>query len=91
MADGGGRQLDVHSVAFNRSGDGLFSMDNGDEWICPAAEFEGVGEVLGRRVACLTPDAKAQRLGRSGYELDRTHIDDLTALSERVGTPVPDR
>lgn len=27
-------------------------------------------------------------LWRSGYELDQVHIDDLTALSERFGTPV---
>jgi lincosamide nucleotidyltransferase A/C/D/E len=91
MADGGGRQVDVHSVAFNRSRDGLFKMDNGDDWLCPAAGFEGVGVVLGRRVSCLTPDAKVKRLWRSGYELDQTHIDDLTALSERFGTPVRDR
>jgi lincosamide nucleotidyltransferase A/C/D/E len=88
MADGGGRQVDVHSVSFNRSGEGLFEMENGDEWLCPAAGFEGVGEVFGRGVTCLSPDARVQRLWRSGYELDQVHIDDLTALSERFGTPV---
>jgi len=90
MADQGGRQVDVHSVSFDQSGDGLFKMDNGDEWLCTVASFEGVGEVLGRRVTCLTPDAKGQRLRRSGYGLDQTHIADLTALSERFGTPMPD-
>jgi lincosamide nucleotidyltransferase A/C/D/E len=91
MADGAGRQIDVHPVAFEQSGDGLFKMDNGDEWLCMAADFKGVGEVLGSRVTCLAPHAKVRRLAHSGYELDQRHIDDLTALSERFGTAVPDR
>jgi hypothetical protein len=34
MADGAGRQIDGHPVAFEQSGDGLFKMHNGDEWPC---------------------------------------------------------
>ena len=90
MTDHAVRQIDAHSVAFRPSGDGLFEMDNGGDWLCPAAGFDGVGHVLGSGVRCLTPEAKIQRICRSGYDLDQAHLNDVIALCERYGIPVPD-
>jgi len=84
MTDAAGREIDVHSVAFTRSGAGLFRMDNGGEWLCSAEGFDGVGQVSGSQVRCLTPEAKVQRVCRSGYELDPTHLNDIAALRERA-------
>lgn len=89
MSDDGGRRVDVHSVVFMPSGDGLFKMDNGGEWVCPGWGFEGFGRVLGRRFDCLTPEAKVKRMSRSGYEPDSVHLKDVASLSERFGISVP--
>jgi lincosamide nucleotidyltransferase A/C/D/E len=89
MTDDAGRQIDVHSVMFTESGGGIFTMHNGEEWVCPASGFEGDGHVLTRQVRCLTPEAKVERISRSGYSIDAIHVRDLTALSKRFGIPVP--
>lgn len=88
MTDHEGRQVDVHPIVFTESGDGIYRMDNGEDWIYPASGFEGAGYVLGRRVRCLTPEI--QMLCHTGYKPHRTSFDDVTALSRRFGLPVPD-
>ncbi len=88
MTDREGRQVDVHPVAFGESGDGVYRLEDGEDWVYPAAGFEGTGSILGRRVRCLTPEV--QLLCHSGYEPHRTSFDDVHALCERFGLPVPD-
>jgi lincosamide nucleotidyltransferase A/C/D/E len=87
LTDDAGRQVDVHPVVFIESGDGVYRMRNGDDWLYPASGFEGAGDVLGRRVRCLTP--AVQVLCHAGYELDADDLHDLKALSERFGIPIP--
>ena len=88
MTDDDGRQVDVHPVVYSDSGDGIYRMDTGRDWIYPAAGFEGAGDVLGRRVRCLTPGV--QMLCHADYEPHRTSFDDVWALSQRFGIPVPE-
>ena len=83
-----GRQVDVHPVVFNASGDGIYRMDDGEEWTYPAGGFEGTGLVQGRQVRCLTPEV--QILCHTGYDPHRTSFDDVTALSRRFGLLLPD-
>jgi len=66
--DSEGRQVDIHPVAFNERGDGIYRMRNGEDWVFPSWGFAGRGRVLDLRVRCLSPEA--QVLCHAGYELD---------------------
>ena len=55
LADQTGLEIDVHAVVFDRDGNGVYRMSNGEDWIFPAAEFTGRGIVQGRPVRCLSP------------------------------------
>jgi len=88
MTDDEGRQVDVHPVVFSEPGDGVYRMDNGQDWIYPAAGFCGAGYVSERRVRCLAPEV--QMLCHSGYEPHRTSFDDVWALNRRFDIPVPE-
>ena len=41
LTDGEGRQVDVHPIVFSESGDGIYLMENGEEWRYPATGFAG--------------------------------------------------
>lgn len=72
--DDDGHQVDVHPVVFN--------------WIYPRHGFSGSGHVLGRGVPCLTAEVM-MLCHATGYALDRVHQDDVVALSEGFGIPIP--
>ena len=63
-------------------------MEDGEDWVYPAAGFGGVGYVSGRRVRCLTPEV--QMLCHTGYEPHRASYEDVAALNRRFGIPVPE-
>ena len=88
LVDDHGHQVDVHPVAFQPNGDGVYRMESGEDWTYPAAAFAGTGRIAGRRVKCLTPDI-ALVCHSTGYALDATHQRDVEALSERFGLPLP--
>jgi len=88
LVDAAGNQVDVHPVALQANGDGVYQMENGSEWIFPAAGFAGHGHILGREVPCLTPEVVLMN-HTTGYELDEAHERDVVALSERYGLPLP--
>lgn len=87
LLDPEGRQVDLHPVVFDDSGDGIYVMEEGGTWPYPARGFNGSGSVLGRAVRCLTPEV--QVLCHAGYELDDEDRHDLAALAERFGVRVP--
>jgi lincosamide nucleotidyltransferase A/C/D/E len=87
LTDARGRQIDVHPVVFSESRDGIYVLDDGQDWIYPAAGFEGDGFVLDQRVRCLTPEI--QMLCHTGYEPHLASFDDVAALSQRFGLAVP--
>jgi lincosamide nucleotidyltransferase A/C/D/E len=88
LVDSEGHQVDVHPAAFRADGAGVYQMLGGGEWIFPAAGFGGSGLILGRRVACLTPEVVLVN-HTTGYALDDEHERDVRALGERYGIPVP--
>ena len=55
LADGAGLEVDVHAVVFDREGNGIYRMQNGEDWIYPAEGFSGSGFVEGVVVHCLSP------------------------------------
>lgn len=89
LVDSAGHQVDAHPVVFSAEGEGVYQMWGGGEWIFPAAGFEGGGRILGRPVPCLTPEVVMVN-HTSGYALDAAHQQDVRALGERFGIPVPE-
>ena len=85
LRDRAGREIDVHPVRFDARGDGIYRMENGEDWTFPHDGFSGTGRVGSRDVRCLTPDV--QMLCHStGYEPDETDVQDMRLLHERLGT-----
>jgi lincosamide nucleotidyltransferase A/C/D/E len=79
------REIDVHPVRFDEAGNGVYRMEDGDDWIYPAEGFAGRGTLLGREVKCLTPDV--QMVGHAGgYVPSDKDFDDMRLLNERFGT-----
>jgi len=90
LVDPAGRQVDVHPVGFDESrGGGVYQMDDGREWVYPAAGFAGRGSVVGRPVRCLTPEV--QVLVHDGYELEEKDYRELRLLHERFDVELPER
>ena len=88
LVDSHGHQVDLHPASFTRNGNGVYRMENGEDWIFPAAGFAGVGRILGREVPCLTPEVVLVN-HTTGYKLDAEHERDVQALSERYGLGLP--
>ncbi len=89
LVDAVGRQVDVHPVVFDEEGGGVYRMEDGRDWIYPAAGFGGRGLVGGRTVRCLT--AEVQVLVHDGYELADKDYRELRLLHERFGVQLPPR
>ena len=87
MVDAAGRQVDVHPVAFDDEGGGVYEMDDGRDWVYPARGFSGRGVVEGRSVRCLTADV--QVLVHDGYELTEKDYLELRLLHDRFGVALP--
>ena len=88
LVDAEGHQLDVHPFARTPTGDGVYRLENGGDWIYPAAGFAGAGLVEGRAVPCLTPEVVLVNHA-TGYALDVAHRRDVEALAARYGLPLP--
>jgi lincosamide nucleotidyltransferase A/C/D/E len=88
LVDRDGRQVDVHPVVMDEArGGGVYRMDDGREWVYPAAGFAGRGKVAGRYVRCLSPEV--QVLVHDGYELTEKDFRELYLLHERFGVGLP--
>jgi len=89
VVDDEGRQIDVHPIALQPSGDAVYQMENGRTWTYPAGSLTGRGEIAGRAVKCLAPDM-ALLCHSTGYTLDDVHQGDVAALCEHFGLRLPD-
>ena len=70
-----GRELDIHAV---RIKDGSILLATTDPWQLPSRALDGVGNIGGRTVACVT--AESQPVMHRGYDLPATHREDLFRL-----------
>ena len=85
LGDGKGLEVDVHPVRFDRNGDGIYRMENGEDWVFPAEAFNGLGRIGSRTVRCLSADV--QMLDHAtGYEPGPTDFHDMWLLHDRLGT-----
>jgi lincosamide nucleotidyltransferase A/C/D/E len=88
LADGRGLEVDVHAVAFDEAGNGVYRMENGSDWIYPAEGFGGRGVIAGRSVRCLS--ATAQVLCHAhGYAPAEKDLRDMERLRDRFGVELP--
>ena len=88
LADEKGRHLDVHPVTWDERGNGIYRMQNGQDWVYPASGFAGSGSVLGQRVRCLTAETQ-MLLCHTGYELSEKDFREMDALHQRFGVEYP--
>ena len=87
LRDPRGREIDVHPVRFDDEGNGIYRMENGEDWMYPAGGFAGHGSVSGRHVKCLTADVQ-MLCHATGYQQSETDFHDVRLLNSRFGTPL---
>jgi lincosamide nucleotidyltransferase A/C/D/E len=88
LADASGREIDVHAITFDDSGNGVYRMADGQDWIYPAAGFAGRGTINGVPVRCLTPDVQVL-CHATGYIPTEKDIEDMERLRSRFGVALP--
>jgi lincosamide nucleotidyltransferase A/C/D/E len=88
LADDTGLEVDIHAVRFDEEGNGIYRMQNGDDWIYPQEGFLGKGKVSGKKVNCLS--APIQVLCHAhGYTPVQKDFDDMKKLEEKFGVELP--
>jgi lincosamide nucleotidyltransferase A/C/D/E len=88
LVNNSGLEVDVHAIMFDRSGHGVYRMQNGSDWIFPAAGFAGRGAVQHLVVRCLSPDVQVL-CHAHGYVPTEKDIRDMELLQDRFGVEVP--
>jgi lincosamide nucleotidyltransferase A/C/D/E len=88
LVDALGREVDVHAIAFDARGFGVFQLPDGRRWPFPPSAFQGQGQVAGRRVRCLSAEAQVQCHGQ-GYVPAEKDLADMERLQERFGVVLP--
>ena len=88
LADGCGLEVDVHAVVFDDAGNGVYRMENGQDWIYPAEGFAGRGLVDGIEVRCLTPEVQVL-CHAHGYEPVAKDLRDMEHLRARFAVELP--
>jgi lincosamide nucleotidyltransferase A/C/D/E len=88
LADRTGLEVDVHAIVFDRDGNGVYRMENGSDWIFPAAGFSGRGVVHGIVVRCLSPEIQVL-CHAHGYVPTEKDLRDMELLQARFGVELP--
>ena len=88
LADGTGLEVDVHAVVFDDEGNGVYRMQNGEDWIFQAEGFAGQGVIEGRRVPCLSVTTQVL-CHAHGYVPVEKDLRDMELLAERFGVELP--
>lgn len=88
LANSAGLEVDVHAVVFDDEGNGIYRMQNGEDWIYPAEGFNGRGVVEGWSVHCLSPTTQVL-CHAHGYVSTEKDFRDMELLSERFGVELP--
>ena len=88
LANGSGLEVDVHAIAFDDDGNGVYRMQNGEDWVYPAEGFTGRGLVRGVSVRCLSPTAQVL-CHAHGYVPTEKDIRDMELLHNRFGVVLP--
>ena len=88
LANDSGLEVDVHAFIFDREGNGVYRLENGSDWIFPAAGFGGRGSIQDVGVRCLS--AETQVLCHAhGYVPTEKDFQDMELLHARFGVELP--
>lgn len=82
------REVDVHVVRFDEEGNGVYRMQNDQDWIYPAEGFRGRGAIEGKEVLCLSPAVQIL-CHAHGYTPTEKDFRDMKRLSERFRIELP--
>ena len=88
LANGAGLEVDVHAIVFDSSGDGIYRMSDGADWIFPSEGFAGRGVVHGVAVRCLSPEVQVM-CHANGYVPTEKNFRDMELLQLRFGVELP--
>ena len=88
LIDAGGREVDVHAIAFDAREFGVFQLPDGRTWPFPPSAFLGEGRVAGRKVRCLSAEAQVQCHGQ-GYVPAEKDLRDMERLQAKFGVVLP--
>lgn len=88
LADDSGNEVDIHAIAFDREGNGVYRMEDGSDWIFPATGFDGRGVIAGRAVRCLSPVVQVL-CHAHGYTPTEKDLTDMERLRARFGVTLP--
>ena len=88
LADASGLEVDIHAVNFDAEGNGIYRMQNGQDWIYPAEGFKGQGVVAAHKVRCLSPAAQVL-CHAHGYMPTDKDFRDMRLLEESFGVDLP--
>jgi lincosamide nucleotidyltransferase A/C/D/E len=83
-----GLEVDVHAFVFDETGNGLYRMSNGEDWVFPARGFAGRGQILGLNVRCLSPEVQVL-CHAHGYVPKEKDLRDMELLEARFGVELP--
>src|SRR5688500_19732575 len=69
-------EVDVHAFVFDETGNGVYRMSNGEDWVFPAPGFAGRGQILGFNVRCLSPEVQVlcHAQDRKSTRLNSSHL-----------------
>jgi lincosamide nucleotidyltransferase A/C/D/E len=88
LSNGLGLEVDVHAVVFDDDGNGVYRMQNGEDWIYPAEGFSGRGSVESKSANCLSPTTQVL-CHAHGYTPTDKDFRDMELLQERFGVELP--
>ena len=88
LADGAGLEVDVHAATFDDAGNGVYRMQNGEDWIYSVEHLSGRGTIAGKSVRCLTPEAQVL-CHVYGYALAEKDYRDMEQIEERFRIELP--
>ena len=88
LANDTGLDVDIHAVTFDDAGNGVYRMQNGENWIYPAEGFNGRGVVRGMNVSCLSSSVQVL-CHAHGYVPVEKDFRDMELLAERFGLALP--
>jgi lincosamide nucleotidyltransferase A/C/D/E len=88
LANSSGIEVDIHAVTFDRDGNGVYRMQNGQDWVYPVEGFIGRGIVGRMAVPCLSPTTQVLCHAHGYVPVEKDYCD-MELLAERFGIDLP--
>jgi len=87
LGDNNGRLVDVHVIALDAEGNGIYGpVERGEMY--PAASLTGIGVLDGHTIKCISPEYMIKF--HTGYKLHEKDFKDVSALCARFGIDLPE-